>query len=176
MSWLCRRRRGRSATRPRAVKVRHALPSQRAQTCAASLGLVLSGSREVACPCGTDTVSGNAESVPHTNQTANSNNNNNNNNTRLKALFPGLPRWAGTRRQNQSGFKWSKETVSGSGISWAICKSAPCSRQITTPALYHSDFYRPDALPAAQPTASKHWSTIRYQMHFNVCSIADKSD
>jgi len=25
-------------------------------------------------------------------------------------------------------------TVSGSGISWAICKSAPCPRQTTTPA------------------------------------------
>ena len=50
-----------------------------------------------------------------------------------------------------------QETVSGSGISWAICKSAPRSRQITTPALHHSVFYRPDALPAAQPTASKHW-------------------
>jgi len=25
-----------------------------------------------------------------------------------------------------------------------------------TPALHHSVFYRPDALPAAQPTASKH--------------------
>ena len=25
-------------------------------------------------------------------------------------------------------------TVSGSGISWAICKSAPCCRQTTTPA------------------------------------------
>ena len=42
---------------------------------------------------------------------------------------------------------------SGSGISWAICKSAPRSRQITTPAPNHSVFYRPDALPAAQPTA-----------------------
>ena len=30
-----------------------------------------------------------------------------------------------------------QETVSGSGISWAICKSAPCSRQITTPAPHH---------------------------------------
>jgi len=47
--------------------------------------------------------------------------------------------------------------VSGSGISWDICKSAPHSRQITTPAPHHSVFYRPDALPAAQPTASKHW-------------------
>jgi len=37
-----------------------------------------------------------------------------------------------------------------------ICKSAPRSRQITTPVPHHSVFYRPDALPAAQPTASKH--------------------
>ena len=46
--------------------------------------------------------------------------------------------------------------VSGSGISWAIHKSAPHPRQITTPAPHLSVFYRPDALPAAQPTASKH--------------------
>jgi len=50
-----------------------------------------------------------------------------------------------------------KETVSGSGISWAICKSAPRSRLITVPASHHSVFYRPDALLAAQPTVSKHW-------------------
>jgi len=31
--------------------------------------------------------------------------------------------------------------VSGSGINWAICKSAPHSRQITTPAPHHSAFY-----------------------------------
>jgi len=49
-----------------------------------------------------------------------------------------------------------QETVSGSGIIWAICKSAPLLRQITTPAPHHSVFYRPDALPAIQPTASKH--------------------
>ena len=49
-----------------------------------------------------------------------------------------------------------QKTVSGSGISWAICKSAPRSRQITTPAPHHSVFYRPDALPATQPKASKH--------------------
>jgi len=46
-----------------------------------------------------------------------------------------------------------QETVSGSGISWAICKSAPRSRQITTPTPHHSVCYRPDA----QPTVSKHW-------------------
>ena len=37
-----------------------------------------------------------------------------------------------------------------------ICKSASRSRQITTPAPHRSVFYRPDALPAALPTASKH--------------------
>ena len=48
-------------------------------------------------------------------------------------------------------------TVSGSGVSRAICKSAPRSKQITTPASHHSVFYRPDDLPAVQPTSSKHW-------------------
>jgi len=50
--------------------------------------------------------------------------------------------------------------MSGSCINWAICKSAPRSRQTTTPALHHSVFYRPDALPVAQPTASKHWRKV----------------
>jgi len=52
-----------------------------------------------------------------------------------------------------------QETVSGISISWdimQICTSPGRPRQITTPA-HHSIFYRPDALPAAQPTASKHW-------------------
>jgi len=31
-----------------------------------------------------------------------------------------------------------QEIVSGSCISWAICKSAPCPRQVTMPALHHS--------------------------------------
>ena len=73
------------------------------------------------------------------------------------ALCPGLPGWAGTRKVKPIWILLKQETVSGSGISWAICKSAPRSRQITTPAPHHSVFYRPDALPVAQPTASKHW-------------------
>jgi len=77
--------------------------------------------------------------------------------TRLTALCPVLPRWTGTRKVKPIWILVKQETVSGSGISWAICKSAPRSRQITTPALHHSVFYRPDALPATQPTASKHW-------------------
>ena len=72
------------------------------------------------------------------------------------ALFPGLPRSASTRKVKPIWILLKQETVSGSGISWAICKSAPHPRHITMPAAQHSVFYRPDALPAAQPTASKH--------------------
>jgi len=45
--------------------------------------------------------------------------------------FPGLPRWAGTRKVKPVWILLKQETVSSSGISWAICKSAPRSRQIT---------------------------------------------
>ena len=71
--------------------------------------------------------------------------------------FPGLPRWASTRKVKPNWILLKQDTVSGSGISWGIRKSAPRSRQITMPAPHHSVFYRPDALPVAQPTASKHW-------------------
>ena len=60
--------------------------------------------------------------------------------TRLTALFPGLPGWAGTRKVKPMWILLEQETVSGSGISWAVCKSAPRSRQITTPAPHHSVF------------------------------------
>ena len=52
----------------------------------------------------------------------------------LTAPFPGLPGWAGTRKVKRIWILLKQETVSGSGISWAICKPAPRSRQITTPA------------------------------------------
>ena len=75
--------------------------------------------------------------------------------------FSKLPGWAGTRKVKPLWISLEQETVSGSGIRWTICKSAPSSREITTPATHHLVFYRPDALPAAQPTASKHWRTDR---------------
>ena len=135
--------------------------------------------------------------------------------TRLTAFCPGLPGWASTRKIKPTWILLKQETVSG--ISWAICKCAPCSRQITmaaphhsfftghmsfllpnqqwqsththpfsgttrvgryqksktnldfieardrqitTPASHRSVFYRPDALPATQPTVSKHWREI----------------
>jgi len=39
--------------------------------------------------------------------------------------------------------------VSGSGICWAICKCAPQTDN-------HANIHHSDALPATQPTASKH--------------------
>ena len=66
--------------------------------------------------------------------------------TRLTALFPGLPGWAGTRKAKPNWILLKQETVSGSGISWAMCKSAPRSRQITTPAPHHSSFLQAGCL------------------------------
>jgi len=68
------------------------------------------------------------------------------------ALCLGLPGWAGTRKVKPIWILLKQETVSGTGISWDIRKSAPRSRQITMPAPHHPVFYRPDALHAAQPT------------------------
>ena len=59
---------------------------------------------------------------------------------RLTALCPGLPGWAGTRNVKPIWILKKQETVSGSGISLAICKSAPCPRQTTMPAHHHSIF------------------------------------
>jgi len=59
-------------------------------------------------------------------------------------------------QKGKTSLDFTEARESGSGISWAVCKPAPRSRQITMSAPHHSVFYRPDALPAAQPTASKH--------------------
>ena len=57
--------------------------------------------------------------------------------TRLTAICLGLPGSASTRKVQSIWILLKQETVGGSGISWAICKSAPRSRQITTPAPHH---------------------------------------
>jgi len=46
-----------------------------------------------------------------------------------------------------------QETVSDSGISWIICKSAPLSRQITMPVPQHSVFLQAGC-PSCHPTNS----------------------
>jgi len=75
----------------------------------------------------------------------------------LTAFFRKQPGQEGTRKVNHSVFYWSKRWWGGSGISWTICKSfAPHSRQ-THASTSPLSSYRPDALPAAQSTASKYW-------------------
>ena len=70
--------------------------------------------------------------------------------------------------------------MSCSGISWAICKSAPRYRQITTPAPHHSLFYRLDALPATQPSVlqcrSTEGSNIHTYIHTNLYSAKNHKD
>ena len=54
--------------------------------------------------------------------------------------------------------------MSGNGISWAICKSAPRSRQITTPAPHHSVFA--GRMPFLQPNQQRQsiawWKEARW--------------
>jgi len=57
--------------------------------------------------------------------------------TRLTTLCSGLPGWKVKAIWNLL----KQETVSGSGISWAVCKSAPRFRQKTTLAPHHSVFF-----------------------------------
>jgi len=74
--------------------------------------------------------------------------------------FPVLLGWTGTRKVKPIGILLKQQTVSGSGISWAICKSAPHSIQITMPAPHHSVLYRPDALADVHQKAEFICSTM----------------
>ena len=90
-----------------------------------------------------------------------------NNNTRLMALFPGLPSWAGTRKVKPIWILLKQETVGGSGINRATCKSAPRSRQITTPAPHHSSFLQagcPSCCPTNSIKALKMWVNVQKQI------------
>ena len=66
----------------------------------------------------------------------------------------GPPGWAGTRKV-KPGFTGARD----SEWLWHLLgyMQVCTSSQTTTPTSHHSIFYRLDALPAAQPTASKHW-------------------
>jgi len=62
------------------------------------------------------------------------------NNTHLMALCPGLPGKERCQKGKTSLDLLEQETVSGSGVSWAMWKSAPHPRQITMPAPHNSVF------------------------------------
>ena len=61
-----------------------------------------------------------------------------------------------------------QETVSGSGISWAICKSAPRSREITTPVLHYSSFLQAGC-PSCRPTNSV--KALKDKQHYQQSGI-----
>ena len=89
--------------------------------------------------------------------------------TRLAALFPGLPGWAGTTKAKPIWILLKQETVSGSGISWNICKSAPRSRQMTMPAPHHWVFFT-GLMPFLPPNQQRQ-STEGIKHHINACII-----
>jgi len=67
---------------------------------------------------------------------------------------------------------------SGSGISWAMCKSAPRSRQMTTPALHHSfsTGWMP-FLPPNQQRQSTEDKKLSYKLiSKSVCLLATVDD
>ena len=62
--------------------------------------------------------------------------------------------------------------MSGSGISWAICKSAPRSRQITTPAPHHSCFLQAGC-PSCRPNNSVKALKAHYYIMGIICDVKD---
>jgi len=78
--------------------------------------------------------------------------------------FLGLPGSAGTRKVKPIWILLKQETVSGSSISWAICKSAPRWRQITIPAPHHSVSYWQHNFAGLDTSST--WRTIPKQVFF----------
>jgi len=71
----------------------------------------------------------------------------------------------------EPGFTGARDTVvSGSGISWAICKSAPRPRQITMPASHHSVFFT-GRMPNQQRQSTEGSTTALYNLsvHGQTC-------
>ena len=82
-----------------------------------------------------------------------------------------LTGWAGTRKVKPIWFILKQVTASGSGIIWAICKSAPCFGQITMPATHHSVFTGQIPLLSpnqqCQSTEGKHSQNAHIAIHLH---------
>jgi len=74
--------------------------------------------------------------------------------THTHTIFPGLPGSACTRKVKSIWILLKQETVSGSGISWAICKSAPSSLQTDYHASTPPLSFLQDGCPSCGPTNS----------------------
>jgi len=66
-----------------------------------------------------------------------------------------LPGSAGTRKENPIWILLIQETMSGSGISWAICKSVPRFRQTTMPAPHHTTQFFTSRMPFLPPNQQR---------------------
>jgi len=71
--------------------------------------------------------------------------------TSLMSLCPGLPRWASTTKVKPIWILLKQWHQLGH---MQVCTSLQTDNHASTPPLC---LYSPDALPATQPTASKHW-------------------
>jgi len=81
------------------------------------------------------------------------------------ALFPGPPGWAGARRELLD-FMVQGKINRGRYSELLAGRHSIRTNQCPAPPL--PCFYRPDALPAAQPTMSKHWRQQKIQIANNV--------
>ena len=92
--------------------------------------------------------------------------------TRLTALYPGLPGWAGTRKVKPVRILLKQETVSGSGIGWAICKSAITDNHASTLPLS----FLQAGCPSCRPTNSVNASPLFTTFSVTVCTLCLEND
>jgi len=78
---------------------------------------------------------------------------------RFTALFPGPPEWAGARRELLD-FMLQGKTNRGRHTDHPAGHHSIQTKQCPPPP--SPIFYRPDALPATQPTVSKHWRQLAH--------------
>ena len=81
-----------------------------------------------------------------------------NNHNRYTALFPRPRGWAGARREPLEDFMVQGQINRGRHTDHPAGRHSIQINQCSPPAI--PLFYRPDALPAAQPTVSKHWRQL----------------
>ena len=79
---------------------------------------------------------------------------------RFTALIPGPPGWAGARRELLD-FMVQGKINRGRHTDHPAGRHSIRTNQCPPPPSPHI-FYRPDALPAAQPTVSKHWRQLAH--------------
>ena len=83
----------------------------------------------------------------------------------LMDLCLGLPRWTGTRKVKPIWILLKQQKMSGSDISWAMCKSVPCFRQINMPAHHNWSFFT-GRMPFLPPNQQHQSTTNSIKIHF----------